>query len=71
MLTSENVREEVLELFWLAGNMADIAESAFKAIGTTTNEMKKAGTPMASENFWRLILRGPERKVNIAMPNIT
>lgn len=69
--TSENVKEEVLELFWLAGNIAKIADLAFMATGTITNETKKVGTPISSENCCMLFLRGPEKKVNIAMPKIT
>lgn len=70
-VTSENVKDVVFIVFWLAGYIADMALRVFIARGIMTNEMKKDGTPIALENCAVLVLSGCERNVNRTMPNMT
>lgn len=71
MQTSENVKEVVSSLFLLAGRSATNAARAFMANGTMTKEMTKEGNFIAFDNCRMFCIRGPAKKVNIAMPNNT
>lgn len=69
--TSENVKEALFSLLWLAGEIAAIADLQFMANGTTTNDMAKEGTFIEYDNCRILSVRGSPRKVIITIPRIT